>query len=239
MYEYLLWTAILGIIWLAAFISIPRLRKKILFSSLIALPFGFGELYYIPNYWRPQTLFNLGTKYHITIEAFILMFFLGGTAAAIYESITKKRTLTKTCNNTCNTPLLTTLAALLLLIKSFPETNIIYLTIIALLAGGTAAFFIYPNLRQHIIIGGLLFAFFYWSTLTISEIISPWITTTWIMKDLTGIMLGTVPLEEILFGFAFGTLWSPLYEEACASKKNKESTYSKIINKTHKPRICA
>lgn len=91
MYEYLSWVVLLGIFWTIAYSLKPELRQKILWSSIIALPFGLGELYFIPNYWTPQTLLNLGMRYRVDIEAFALMFFLGGVAATVYEGVFKKQ----------------------------------------------------------------------------------------------------------------------------------------------------
>src|SRR5574342_6956 len=129
MYEFLIWTSLFGIIWLIAYISQPALRQKILWSSWIALPVGFGELYFIPNYWVPQTLFDLGIRYNIDIESFALMFFMGGTAAFVYETLFKKYVpaTQKICHPLCKcyTPLIATLVGFIVL-TAFPQLNIIY-----------------------------------------------------------------------------------------------------------------
>jgi len=221
MYEYLVWVALLGFFWFFMYFSRRDLRTKMLWSSLIALPFGFGELYFIPNYWVPQTLFNFGVKYGIDIEAFLLMFFLGGIAGFIYEGLSKKRVVMKKVCRPCKcyVPLITTLVAFIILTKSFASLNIIYSAVISCIIGGISAAILYPNLRKHIIYGGLLFAILYWVSLGASEFISPWILSTWNMSSLSGIMLLKVPIEEIIFGFAFGVLWTPLYEEICSNMK--------------------
>ena len=224
MYEYLSWVILLGIAWLFSYFSNPKLRQKIWWSSWIALPFGLGELYFIPNYWAPQTLFDLGMKYGIDIEAFVLMFFLGGIAAFVYEGIFKKRVKTKQkiCNPCkCYTPLITTLVTFIIFTRAFPNWNIIYPSTIACLAGGLFATIIYPNLRKHVLFGGLLFAFLYWISLALIELFSAgWIANTWNMVALSGTTLLKVPMEEIFFGFSFGTIWAPLYEEVCSNLKH-------------------
>lgn len=222
MYEYLAWTALLGIFWIIAYASNPKLRQKIWWSSWIAFPFGLGDLYFIPNYWTPQTLFDFGIKYHVDIEAFLLMFFLGGLAAFIYEGIFKKQipTAQKICHPVCKcyTSLITTLVAFIILTRGFPNWNIIYPSSYACLIGGITAMLIYPKLRKHILFGGILFALLYWVSLAIVDIFSTgWIATTWNMTALSGITVLRVPLEEIFFGFSFGTIWAPLYEEVCSN----------------------
>ncbi len=99
-----------------------------------------------------------------------------------------------------------------------PNANIIYPTSLALLGGGIIAFIIYPHLRKHIIFGGMLYALFYWVSLIIIELLfSGWIAQTWNLDLLSGILLLKVPIEEVLFGFVFGLVWAPLYEEICAN----------------------
>ncbi len=226
MYEYLIWTILLGIIWLIAYVSNPKLRRKILWSSWIAFPFGLGDLYFIPNYWTPQTLFDLGARYHVDIEAFLLMFFLGGTAAYVYEGIFKKQipSLQKICHPICKcyTPLISTLVAFIVLTKAFPAWNIIYPSSYACLIGGITAMLIYPKLRKHILFGGILFALLYWISLAAIDLFSTgWIANTWNMSALSGTTLLRVPIEEIFFGFSFGTIWAPLFEEVCSNLKMK------------------
>lgn len=72
MYEFLIWTAELGLVWAFLYSSQIGLRRKMIWGSWIAFPLGFGELYFIPNYWTPQTLFDLGLRFHIDIESFVL-----------------------------------------------------------------------------------------------------------------------------------------------------------------------
>ncbi len=220
MHEFLILTAVFGVVWLIAYFTQTSLRKKMLWSSLIALPFGLGELYYIPDYWAPQTLFNLGMRYHIDIESFALMFFLGGIAAFVYEGFFKKQVLTqKICHPVCRcyTPLITTLVTFIVLARAFPDWNIIYPSSFAGLAGGAIAMLLYPKLRRHVLFGGILFALLYWVSLAMLDVFLPWIATTWNLSALSGILVAGVPVEEILFGFSFGTLWAPLYEETCSN----------------------
>ena len=227
MYEYLIWVGLLGVIWAFIYFLNPELRKKILWSSLIALPFGLGELYYIPNYWTPQTLFDLGMKYSIDLESFALMFFLGGIAAFTYESIFKKKRVIKQklCGTICKCyiPFTSTLIAFIVLSKLLINWNIIYPTSFALLIGGIVAMLMYPGLRKHIIVGGIIFALLYLISLAIVDFIFPgWIANAWNMSILSGITILKVPIEEIFFGFSFGTLWVALFEEACSSLDMKK-----------------
>lgn len=222
MYEFLIWTLLLGAVWCIAYLAQSELRRKMWWSSWIAFPFGLGELYFIPNYWTPQTLFDLGMRYRIDIESFALMFFLGGLAAAVYEGVLKKHIplAQKFCHPACRcyTPLIATLVTFIVLTRAFSGWNIIYPSSFACLAGGVFAMIIYPKLRNHVLLGGVLFAAFYWVSLGVIDLFSPgWIMSTWNRAALSGTTLLRVPLEEILFGFSFGMLWAPLFEEVCSN----------------------
>jgi len=225
MYEYALWVALLAVIFFIFYITRKDLRRKMLWSGLIAAPFGVGELYFIPNYWTPQTFFDWGMRYGLDIEAFILMFFLGGIAGAIYEGWCKKKIPVKQhmCHPmcTCYLGIVVTLTVFLLLVR-LTNWNIIYPSIYACLAGGAFGFFRYKHLRKHVLFGGITFMLIYLISLAVMDIFFlPWITTTWLMKELSGILIIGVPIEELFFGFAFGTLWTPLYEEVCSNLRIK------------------
>ncbi len=227
-YGYLVWDMVLALFWIFFYYAEKNLRKKIIWGSFLALPFGIGQLYFYGNYWTPQTLFNLGAKYGADIESFVLMFLLGGLAAAAYEFVIKKyefhhyECCKKVC--VCYLSLTAALTAFIVLTRAFPSWNIIYPSILGCLAGGIFAFLVYPELRLHIFLGGVIFMILYWATLVISELFLPgWIAATWKLSAISGITTLKVPLEEVLFGFAFGTLWAPLYEETCSNFNIKRS----------------
>lgn len=219
-YAYLLWDALLGAAWIIAYAALPRSRRRMLWSSLMALPFGIGELFFRPDYWDPATLFGLGARYGLDIESFLLMLFLGGLASVAYETlISNSRPFTQRCCGrvcTCHLSLILALLVFLFLLH-MTSWNVIWMTIAACLAGGVFSFVAYPRLRRLILLGGAIFMLFYLISLAIMDLIVPgWIAATWNMSALSGMVLFSVPVEEVIFGFAFGTLWTPLYEEVCS-----------------------
>ncbi len=216
-YEYFLWDVSIGILWLVAFVSNSQLRIKMLWSSLLALPIGITEMYFIPSYWAPQTLFDFGLKYHVAIESFAWCFFLGGLASFAYEGLFKKKmpAVTKQCHPFCRClPLLVALFSFIFLAPL--GWNTIYPLLIAMFAGGLTAFIVYPELQRHMLVGGAVFGVFYALSLALIDFLSPgWIANTWNLSALSGILIANLPLEEVVFGFFLGFLWAPLYEELC------------------------
>jgi len=57
-------------------------------SSLLAVPFGFSEPFFLLHYWHPPSLFNLTHTVHADLETFLFCFSIGGTAAVGYHVVT-------------------------------------------------------------------------------------------------------------------------------------------------------
>jgi len=92
-YAYFIGCLILFLFWLSFFVLRKDLRREIIFGSLLALPFGFIEYLFVPEYWNPPSFFNLIGKFGIGLESFFFFFTVGGIAAVIYEVINRKKTV--------------------------------------------------------------------------------------------------------------------------------------------------
>jgi hypothetical protein len=91
--------------------------------------------------------------------------------------------------------------------------NPIYPAILAMLAGAAATIACRPDLTPSTLIGGALFASYYLLFMLALKHSAPgYIARVWNLADLSGVLLKDIPLEEILFGFAFGLYWSGIYE---------------------------
>ena len=64
-----------------------------------------------------------------------------------------------------------------------------------------------------LILGGFLFTILYFLLVLFFDFsYSGYIQRVWNLKILSGILFFGVPLEELLFAFSAGTLWSSLYD---------------------------
>lgn len=80
-------------------------------------------------------------------------------------------------------------------------------------AGAAASVLCRPDLFSKTLVGGLLFAAYYALFMTGLVVAVPgYIGQVWNLPALSGITLIGIPLEELLFGFAFGLFWSGVYE---------------------------
>lgn len=180
-----------------------------LLSSLLTSLFGLTEPIFVHEYWNPPSLFDLAQR---------TGFDIGGVGAVLYNGLTGKRLMPMSHHESNNprhrfhrvalgTPFVVFVALY------FLPWNPIYPGIAALLAGGLAAALCRPDLVGKTLIGGALFVVFYLLFLVVLEIMAPgYIVRVWNLPALSGVMIGTIPVEELLFGFGVGAYWSGVYE---------------------------
>jgi len=219
-YEWLYGSLVLLLIWLIFFVIKKSSRKELLTISLLTMPLGLTEPLFVPEYWNPGTLFNLAQKIGFDIESLIFCFAAGGIATGVYEIIFKTKhtkieeySLHQKKNRFHRLALLSPFITFLIL---FPlaNFNIIYIVLIAMFIGSIATILCRPDLIKKIMYTGSLFLILYFLLFFgLIEILSPgYIFKTWNFSELSKILVFKIPLEELLFGFLFGALWSSWYE---------------------------
>jgi hypothetical protein len=91
--------------------------------------------------------------------------------------------------------------------------NPIYPAIVAMGFGGAATVACRRDLKAKTLVGGMLFAIYYAVFVLLLDFTAPgYIQRVWNLSALSGIMLLGIPVEELLFGFSFGTYWSGIFE---------------------------
>ena len=181
-------------------------------------PFGFTEPLFVPEYWNPPSLFELAQRTGFDIESIIFSFAIGGIAAVLYNIITRKRLEPlrpderhRNWRRWHRWALATPLA--LFPILYFLPWNVIYAGIAAMIAGAIAAVLCRPDLKANTLAGGVLFLAIYTVFLLALKSSAPgYIEQVWNLKALSGGLIYGLPLEELLFGFAFGLFWTGIYE---------------------------
>lgn len=100
-----------------------------------------------------------------------------------------------------------------LLLKIFTNLNPIYSASIAMFIGGVAAILCRPDLTKKIGIGAILFLVLYFISFLLFNIAYPGaVQKIWNLSAISGILILGVPLEELMFAFTFGMMWSSVYE---------------------------
>ena len=217
-YVWLIWSSAFLLPWVLLYALFPQHRVAMWWASVFMAPLGLIEPIFIPEYWNPPSLFELAQRTGFDIESIVFSFAIGGIGAALYNIIARKRLeplLPEERHHSRHRWHRWALATPFALfpILYFLPWNVIYAGIAAMLAGAIAAMLCRPDLKFNTLVGGVLFLVIYTIFLLGLKWSAPgYIEQVWNLKALSGIVIYGLPLEELLFGFAFGLVWTGIYE---------------------------
>lgn len=219
MYAFLIGSLWLLAIWLLIFSLRPSLRKEMFWVSFWTAFLGLTEPLFVPEYWNPPTLFNLAQKTGFDIESIIFAFSVGGIAAVIYELIFPVRHEPVSRKEKYKPrhkyhPLaLLSVPIIFLLLFIFTNLNPIYSTVIALISGGLATWYCRPDLKKKMFASAFIFLGLYFFFFLVLILFYPgYVQKVWNLSAISGILILGIPLEELIFAFSLGFLWSSVYE---------------------------
>jgi len=196
----------------------PARRRVIWRTSLVTSLFGLTEPLFVPAYWNPPSLFDLAARTRFDLESLIFSFAIGGIGAASYAALTGATLQSVDVPERHHPRHKYHFLAVWGPFVLFPfiallPWNPIYPAIACLLMGAGAAMICRPDLRRNIIVGGVLFTFLYGAfMLALVWSVPGFIARVWNLPALSGVLIGGIPLEELLFGAAFGAYWGGAYE---------------------------
>lgn len=216
-YVWLIWSSAFLLPWGLLYALFPQHRVAMWWASVFMAPFGLTEPIFVPEYWNPPSLFELAQRTGFDIESIIFSFAIGGIGAVLYNIITRKhleplRPGEHHSRRRWHLWALATPFALFPILYFLPW-NVIHAGIAAMIAGAIAAVLCRPDLTVNTLVGGVLFLAIYTIFLLGLKWSAPgYIEQVWNLKALSGIVIYGLPLEELLFGFAFGLVWAGIYE---------------------------
>lgn len=217
-YIWLFWSSAFLIPWAGIFAFFPAQRRAMVWASLFTMPFGFSEPLFVPEYWMPPSLFDLALNTGFDIESLIFCFGIGGVGAVFYNLLTgqtpqhvqsqeRLKPLHRHHAKALSAPFITFVPLY------FLPWNPIYPSIVAMMIGVGATMLCRPDLKRKSWSGGVLFLIYYAVFLVGLELTAPgYIERVWNLEALSGIFVGIMPVEELLFAVAFGMYWSGVYE---------------------------
>lgn len=217
-YVWLVWSSAFLLPWVLLYALFPRHRGAMWWASVFMALFGLTEPIFVPAYWNPPSLFELAQRTGFDIESIIFSFAIGGIGAVLYNSIARKRLTGIELQERRGRRHGRHRWALAVPFAAFPilyllPWNPIYAGIAAMVLGAIAAVLCRPDLKFNTLVGGLLFLVLYTAFLLGLKWSAPgYIEQVWNLKALSGIVIYGLPLEELLFGFAFGLVWTGIYE---------------------------
>ncbi|MHB8772788.1 MAG: lycopene cyclase domain-containing protein [Syntrophales bacterium] len=217
-FVWIFWASAFLAVWLALYAVLPGHRRAMRWASLFTLPFGLTEPLFVPEYWDPPSLFGLAQRTGFDIESFIFCFAIGGIAAVLYNILLRRQTqpmLTREKRLPLHRHHYLALSApfIVFAILVFLPWNPIYPGILSMFAGALATMWCRPDIKGKIWVGGALFVVFYTVFLQGVRLTAPgYIERVWNIKEMLGIEVFGMPVEELLFAAAFGMYWSGVYE---------------------------
>lgn len=227
MYEYFIGCLILAAIWLFAIIARKDLRKPMIWSGIayilvmaivfvlfkLLILFNLIKQTIVPGYWNPDTVLNLGRLTGgFGIEDTLFQFFVGGIAAFIYELFFNKRIKIKNQDvHHIRALIIGIVAAVIFAIAS--NSNLIYSLVAFGFVGALSIWIERRDLIKQSLFGGAAFLLIYSAAFLLFNTIFPnFISQNYNLSSLSGIYVFSLPIEELLYAFSFGLIWSPIYK---------------------------
>jgi len=217
-FVWLVWSSAFLLPWIALYLTNPLWRTVMWRASLATAAFGLTEPIFVPEYWMPPSLFDLAQRTGFDVESVIFSFAIGGMGAALYNALTRTHLVPVAAAQRMEPLHSFHSFALLVPIVAFVPLfllpwNPIYPAIVALVLGSAASVICRPHLAKKTFLGGLLFLGLYAVFMLGLVWFAPgYIEQVWNLRVLSGVLIYGIPLEELLFGAAFGLYWSGVYE---------------------------
>ncbi|OGI67119.1 hypothetical protein A2823_01660 [Candidatus Nomurabacteria bacterium RIFCSPHIGHO2_01_FULL_41_91] len=203
------------LVWLVLFIVRKDLRREILTMSVLIAPLGITQIFFFRDYWHPT--YSLGTIFGVVgLEEIIFCFLIGGIAAVIYEEIFGLRYAKRHVKNHLYFMLGCSVLGILGMIigNIVLGFNSMYVSIVLLLLISIAILIFRHDLLKDALFSGLLVGLFMFIsyTLLFNTIFDGVIQKWWLLKNLSGILVSGVPIEELAWAFSWGLVAGPAYE---------------------------
>lgn len=220
-FAWLLWSLLLLGIWALVYLLFRSRegKKEMLVVSLWTSLLGFTEPIFVPTYWNPPSLFDLAHRTGFDIESIIFSFAMGGIAVALYDWIFKARhapiSPMERHDPRHKYHLWSLLSAPMIFLALLIATRInpIYSAFAAMIVGGLATWYCRPDLKKKMITSAFLFLGLYFLYFLMLIATYPgYVERVWNLPAISGILFAGIPLEELMFAFGLGFLWSSVYE---------------------------
>ena len=218
-YVWLIWSSVFLVPW-ALLLGWSREDWRVMLgASVLTAPFGLTEPLFFSRYWNPPSLFDLAQRTCFDLESVIFCFALGGVGIVLYNVLTREGWDPLPASEHAGRRhrfhrLAVWAPAVAFSVLYGLPWNPIYPAMAAMALGWLATALCRPDLMTKTAVGGGLFAAYYLLfMLGLSWTAPGYIERAWNLAALSGIVIGGILLEEILFGFAFGVYWAGAYEQ--------------------------
>ncbi len=220
-YAWFIWSVLLLAVWNVVYFSLrsSQSRHEMLVVSGWTSLLGLTEPLFVPAYWNPPSLFDLAQRTGFDIESLLFSFGIGGLTVVIYEWVFPVRHETVSPmerhqpRHRFHVFVLVSAPLIFLLFLAATNLNPIYSAILSLASGGLLTWWCRPDLLRKMLVSAFLFLGLYLVYfLTLVAVYPDYVSRVWNLPAISRILVLGVPLEELLFAFTLGFLWSSVYE---------------------------
>ena len=218
-FAYLIMSTALLLVWFVLYGVRRDLRRTMLQVSLATALLGLTEPLFVPKYWNPFTLFDLARRTGFDLESLLFSFAIGGIVFAAYEVFFRTAPSESMAGarqefeHRHHSLAVASPFLVFVIVAILTKLNPIYSSAIALIAGFFATLYCRRDLWLKMIVSGGLFLAIYFLVFVVFNLAFPgYVIAVWNLKDLSGVRVAGVPLEELMFAFTFGLYWSSVYE---------------------------
>jgi hypothetical protein len=218
-------------IWIVIFFSLAskKNRKEMITVSLWTSLLSLTEQFFVPRHWSPSSLFRLAETIGFDIESLIFAAAVGGVAIMVYNRFfstgTKNIHQDERGHPRHKLHVYTLLSApvIFTLLILFTPLNPMYASLAALLGGGVFTWYCRADLKKKMLVSALIFTSLYFVYfLTLVLLFPEYVTRVWDLKNISGILIAGIPLEMLMYAFAFGFFWSSIYEHLTWKRINEK-----------------
>lgn len=213
-YSYLVGAFIFWIAWVVCFALGKTYRSEIRWGTMIACPMALTSLLFVPQYWIPDSLFNLDQKIRVGIEDFLWAAAVGGIAAVVGEIALKERLAAmRRSRHTRHYWPFVLIAALLTILEFWHPHKTMDNVIVSGAVGDVVLAYKRRDLIPLMLTSTASFTVLYFVLfLSVLFLYPQFVRRFYNLPNLLGIYVSGVPIEELLFAATFGALWSVAYE---------------------------
>jgi hypothetical protein len=213
-YSYLVGALIFWVAWVVCSILGKTYRSQIRWGTLIAAPLALTSLLFVPEYWTPPSLFNLDQRIRVGIEDFLWAAAVGGIASVVGELFLRERlgAIRKSRHKRHYAPFVLVVVVFVALYFGL-HWKTMNATIISFAVGVLVLGYLRRDLVPLMLTSAATFTVLYLVLfLCVLALYPEFVRSYYTLKNLFGIYVLGVPIEELLFAATGGAIWSVAYE---------------------------
>lgn len=215
-YHFLLLSLIFTTPGVTIYILRPDLRIVIRRLMLCSIPFAFTEFLFYPDYWEPKFLFDLASRIGFGIEDFIFVMglaaFTGTGYAVVFRKTLRPEKSVSRGRIAWRLGILGLITLALTIFQAGLSIPMIYGALITMLVVAFGITHLRRDLLKPSLFGGIISAGIYLVLSWIMLLFIPEIfQLNWNLEAFSAVYILGVPLEELMYGFAAGSIASVFY----------------------------